>query len=233
MKLLKVIAAVALLSTPAMAKDENYLIETMRAAPGKLEKVIKDLKSIDWVAVKIPKPLIMRHSQGDQWDIMLVGPADYPRCGDDQACLKEYEKIVDMVKQDLDFFHGFTASSSTSWEAIKERNKDTGLYHIEMFHAAAGKHNELLKQRKMENDYLVAAGVEANFIFKTTFGSDVDSFTLGMHKDLTSFAYWPDGPNEKFEKLAKDAGFKNRADISYYLRSLIISHHDTLATKVD
>jgi hypothetical protein len=32
---------------------------------------------------------------------------------------------------------------------------------------------------------------------------------------------------------AKAAGFKGRSDLSFYLRSLISGHHDTLAVKVD
>ena len=35
------------------------------------------------------------------------------------------------------------------------------------------------------------------------------------------------------EAAARDAGFEDRADLSFYLRSLIRGHHDTLAVKVD
>jgi hypothetical protein len=35
------------------------------------------------------------------------------------------------------------------------------------------------------------------------------------------------------ELAAKAAGFKNRSDLGYYLRSLLVGHHDTLAVRVD
>ena len=38
--------------------------------------------------------------------------------------------------------------------------------------------------------------------------------------------------DEEKEAAARAAGFENLADISFYLRSLISGHHDTLAVKV-
>ena len=102
-----------------------------------------------------------------------------------------------------------------------------------MFHVANGKNQELLDQRRMENDYLTSTQRSANIIFKTTFGSDVDAFTIGFHKSIVSFATMPDLSDSVLEKAAVDAGFQSRGDIGLYLRSLIISHQDTLATKVD
>ena len=39
--------------------------------------------------------------------------------------------------------------------------------------------------------------------------------------------------DEEKEMAARDAGFDGVADISFYLRSLISGHHDTLAVKVE
>ena len=41
------------------------------------------------------------------------------------------------------------------------------------------------------------------------------------------------GKETEEEAAAIAAGFKERADISFYLRSLISGHHDTLAVKVE
>jgi hypothetical protein len=38
---------------------------------------------------------------------------------------------------------------------------------------------------------------------------------------------------EEKERQAKAAGFKGLSDLSFYLRSLISGHRDTLAVKVD
>ena len=106
-------------------------------------------------------------------------------------------------------------------------------FHIEMFKAAPGKTDELFEQRRMENNYLEATGQTTNMIFRRTAGSDVDVFTIGFHKSLEAFAAPASVSNEDKEVAAKAAGFKDRADLSFYLRSLISSHHDTLAVKVE
>jgi len=40
-------------------------------------------------------------------------------------------------------------------------------------------------------------------------------------------------PNMIFHRAAIAAGFKGLSDLSFYLRSLISRHHDTLAVKVN
>lgn len=102
-----------------------------------------------------------------------------------------------------------------------------------MFAAASGKEGELLEQRRMENAYLAATGQRENMIFRRAAGSDVDVFTIGFHPSLEAFTAPAPANAEEKEAASKAAGFKDRADISFYLRSLISGHHDTLATKVD
>ena len=85
----------------------------------------------------------------------------------------------------------------------------------------------------MENAYLTSTQRNANVIFETTFGSDVDSFTIGYYKDMPQFASMPDLPEQTFAKAATDAGFESRNTIGLYLRELILTHNDTLATRVD
>lgn len=110
---------------------------------------------------------------------------------------------------------------------------ENSFYHVEMFEAAPGKANELLKQRRMENTYLAATGQTPNMVFRRAAGSDVDVFTIGFHRSLEAFAAPADVTVEEKELAAKAAGFEGLADISFYLRSLISGHHDTLAIKVD
>ena len=99
--------------------------------------------------------------------------------------------------------------------------------------AVAGKAEQLLEQRRMENNYLGATGLKPNMIFRRAAGSDVDSFTIGFHEDMEAFAAPSDVSDEDKEAAAVDAGFKARSDISFYLRTLISGHHDTLAVRVD
>ena len=207
-----------ILTTP-VAASELYRVTLLRASPGNFMQMIEDVKAER--KVKKGNLSIMRHSQGDHWDLMLLQPA-----GDNPIDAKDFSHLAD-------FQQSFLAKSETKWSTIKAKSESSGTYHIEMFHAIHGKAAALLKERVMENEYLAATQQTTNVIFETVFGSDVDSFTIGYHKSLETFATTPDLPSETFEQAAKNAGFKNRADLSFYLRSLILSHHDTLASKVD
>jgi hypothetical protein len=199
--------------------DDLYRITLVRATPGSLAQVIE--QASNYKAQQKGDVSIMRHSQGDHWDLMMLEPA-----GEDPLKTQDFSVIAD-------FQHSFLAKSNTSWQQLKARAQASGLFHIEMFHALHGKANELLKQRAMENQYLSSTQRQANVIFETTFGSDVDSFTIGYYSDLAAFAAMPDLKSEVFSKAATDAGFKSRNDIGLYLRELIVAHHDTLATRVD
>ena len=93
--------------------------------------------------------------------------------------------------------------------------------------------DELLGQRRMENVYLRSTGQTPNMIFRRAAGSDVDVFTIGFHKNFEAFAAPASASDEEKEAAAIEAGFKDRSDLSFYLRSLMSSHHDTLAVKVE
>lgn len=230
MRLLAIIAIGLSLCTP-MAKAEDYLVSQLRAAPGQFPALLQLVQNSDLTFYNGSPPLLMRHSQGNHWDLMVIQKFN-SGCARHEACRTMMSGFTYEVRQLVDFELSFTAQSETNWETLQQMNVGTSLYHIEMFSAAAGKHGALLRQRRIENDYLARTGQVTNVIFTVDLGSDIDVFTVGFHESLKTFAESPDLSAETFEKAARDAGFKNRADISFHLRELIVSHHDTLATKV-
>lgn len=198
--------------------DELYRVTLLRAEPGSLGPLLAETQKLR--QDKQGDLVIMRHDQGDHWDLMLL---DAPG----KAAATEL-----LFTTPLAFQHSFLASSDTSWPQVRTLAQKNNLYHIEMFHARAGKKQQLLKQRQMENTYYKATQRAGNVIFTTTFGSDVDNFTLGFYPNMLAFATMPDLPAEVFEKAATDAGFTSRSAIGLYLRELLTSHHDTLAVSV-
>jgi len=225
---------ISLLCFSAEARTEEYWVTQLRATPGQFQTLLDTLKTTDWQNSIGSKPIVMRHSQGDQWDVMLLGTIG--KSCTNAKCFERQKLFHSLWRTSLnhlvDFELTFEATSDTDWATLQLLNETASLYHIEMFNAAAGKHDALMRQRHMENDYLAKTGQQTNVIFKVTRGSDVDAFTIGFHESLQTFAESPDLPVEAFEKAAIAAGFKNRADISFHLRELIVGHHDTLATKV-
>lgn len=237
----------AAIPKPAAAQelegDYLYHFMTIRADRGKLENLL------DWIAETKASgffeeagqtpPYVMRHSQGDQWDLMAVVPMGSwtefhaeDRTARRQAAQQKYAEALAPGYALIAFSEDHFAYGPPPEEFASEF-AENGFFHIEMFEAAAGKAGDLAEQRRMENAYLSATGGTANMIFRRAAGSNVDVFTIGFHEDLQAFAAMSDAGDDAKEAAAKDAGFKDRADISFLLRSLITGHHDTLAVKVE
>jgi hypothetical protein len=240
---------VFLFCLPTFASAEelegNYLykVTTIRAATGALAGLL------DWEAkLNASKyyeeagqehPLLMRHSQGDQWDMLVIVPmqswTDYhSRAATDKRrnASAQHAELIAAGQRFFAFYEDHFAYGPP-WSALKAAYAENGFFHIEMFNAAPGKTNELLEQRRMENAYLESTGQTPNMIFRRAAGSDVDVFTIGFHRSFEAFAAPANVTAAEKERMAKAAGFKGLADISFYLRSLISAHHDTLAVKVD
>ena len=240
---------VLLFSLPAIASPEElegdylYKVTTIRAATGALADLL------DWEAqlsaseyydeAGQERPLLMRHSQGDQWDLLIIVPmqswTDYHSRAATQARSNASAQHAELIAagQRLFAFYEDHFAHGPPWSALKTAYAANGFFHVEMFEAAPGKANELLEQRRMENTYLASTGQAPNVIFRRAAGSDVDIFTIGFHRSFEAFAAPADVTIEEKELAARAAGFKGLSDISFYLRSLISGHHDTLAVKPD
>ena len=197
----------------ALTGENLYRVSTLRAAPGNLARLVEWARERDGQEF-----FVMRHSQGDHWDLMIIQPVT---TGKIEAAFAGIEAWI--------AWHEDNYALGPAYKSFAEAHRDKALYHIEMFHALAGKKDELYEQRRMENAYLAATGQVQNMIFRSIAGSDVDVFTIGFHADMEAFARPADASPDESEAAAKSAGFNDRADISYYLRSLIAGHHDTLA----
>lgn len=236
----------AVLSTGAINPDEGYLYKTLmvRAAPGKLLEVIdlyKERMSV-YDAAGEERPLWMRHSQGDQWDLFLLVPmgsfADYyePERSARRDRAAQASGMSDEAFQRA-------LNERISWreevfvvgrdpEIVKRAFADHAYYHVEMFVALPGKRDELYKEREMENAYLKAINRPLNLIFTRVAGAAWDLYTIGFYRDVKHFAESADIPEQDRERAARAAGFEGANFIGTYMRTLIQSHNDTLATAI-
>lgn len=223
--------------------DYLYKVTTVRAATGALADLLDweaRLNASDYYAKAGQEhPLLMRHSQGDQWDLLVIVPMQswihyHSPEGTKKrsAAATEHAGLITEGQAMFAFYEDHFAYGP-SWPTLKAAYTANNFYHIEMFEAAPGRANELLEQRRMENAYLAATGQVPNMIFRRAAGSDVDVFTIGFHRSFEAFAAPAAVTVEEKELAAKASGFDGFADISFYLRSLISGHHDTLATKVE
>lgn len=220
--------------------DQLYKVTLLRAKPGSLLELIDVLKSdiASYKEYQNSKPYLLRHSQGDHWDLMLIVPIE---------SLDSYFSRKDMAKRtksnsieqpygdeffDLVSFQEEAIVKGPAVDRFSSAMEDFNLFHIEIFTALAGKQAELIKQRQDENVFYALFQHRPNFIFTRVFGPSWDIFTIGWYKDMHDYA-GPDTPFEVEDKAAKDAGFEGVKFIGSYLRSLLLEHHDTLAGKVN
>jgi hypothetical protein len=211
----------ALVLATELEGDQLYRVTTVRAAPGSFALLLDGLRA---QKTSDSAPLVLRHSQGDHWDLMIIEAIQ----SSDVLAAGSLHGFASLIAFEEDHY-----AYGPSWTAVKSAYENNGFFHIEMFHAVAGKAAELIQERRMENAYLITTGQTPNMIFRRAAGSDVDSFTIGFHRDMEAFAASSDTSDDEKEAAARAAGFKSRADISFYLRSLISSHHDTLAVRPD
>jgi hypothetical protein len=239
------IVALLVVATAPMARaDYLYKALFLRAAPGKLLDAIALYKGRMAVydASGDARPFLMRHSQGDQWDLMLLFPMDsWTTYFSAERVAKRDRAGREAGVPQTEFARRFY--EAVAWhedifvegpplEEVRKRWDNAGFFHVEMFISLAGKQADLRREREMENKYLEGVGRSGNLIFTHDQGAAWDLFTIGFYRDLPHYAESAGIPPEKAEASARAAGFRGAADIGPYLRTLIASHHDTLCVAV-
>jgi len=213
-----------------------YRVETLQAAPGRMFDLMDLYRSyFDALeAVGEERPMWMRHSQGDQWDIMIVYPigtmAEYFSEARVSARIRLADREAEMNRitgwrEDL-FVRG------PGLDAVRAAYDGAGLFHIEMFVGLPGKRDELLTQRRMENQYYTNIGERGNATFVRIAGAEFDAFTIGFYNDLKDYADTGDAVSTEQDADAQAAAGFTPGEIGLYLRTLLLRHHDTLAVSI-
>jgi len=225
--------------------DYLYKVALIRAAPGRLLTLIELLKEERDILrdAQEPLPFWMRHTQGDQWDLMIL----YPMGSFYEYFEPERTEARNLAGEPkgLSFQQlQFEADLLTSYreevfvrgpgpEVLEQLFAENDFYHAEMFVALPGRRRDLLEERRMENLYLRELGRPENLIFVREAGGPWDSFTLGFYADLQHYAVAAAlGSPEEREAAAIAAGFEGADYIGNYMRRLILYHHDTLAVSI-
>ncbi len=227
-------------AAPGFAQaPQQYLYRTtlIQAAPGQLLWLIDQLKARTAAEQGIGEPptWMIRHSQGDHWDLLLLTPIGSYMDYFSEKRVEKREKsfavapgrLRDAIAWQEDVF---------VWgppvEEVRSVMTSGNFYHVEMFIALPRLQGELRRERQMENAYQKYLGRPENLIFMRDMGAAWDCYTIGVYRDLKHYAESADIPAEKQEEAARAAGFQSVSQIGPYLRTLIRSHHDTLGTAV-
>lgn len=216
-------------SAPQAPDGQMYRTLMLRAAPGELANVIETIKARmpAWQGTYRAGPWWMRHSQGDQWDLLLLFPMN-AGAGDRFGADAEFEAaLLPRIAWREELF-----VMGPPLPELAARFDGAAYFHVEIFLALAGKRAELLQERAMENAYLEGIGRDPNAIFTRAGGAAWDAYTIGFYRDIKHYAESADIPAQLEERAAVAAGFTSVSTIGTYLRELIAAHHDTLAVAV-
>lgn len=198
----------------------HYRLVMLRAAPGRL------LEVIDLVKQASSHPWVMRHSQGDQWDLLLLLPLESDRLSGAFDTRLEAELAARTAWREELFVSGPPVDQVRAALASGE------FYHIEMHIALPGRQADLIHEREMENAYERVLGRPEDLIFSRIAGAAWDLVTIGTFRDIKHYAESADIPPARADSAARRAGYASADAIGPYLRTLISTHHDTLARAV-
>lgn len=223
---------------------ELYRFVLVQAAPGRL------LELIDLYKGRLPviaaggdqAPYIVRHSQGDRWDLLVIYPsgsftsyysaervrqraaaADKSGVSNAEFARKFYELVA---------WHEDVYLEGPPLAVFREYVNDLGLVHFEMFQALPAKREALIEERRMESAFNIGRGRPGALIFTHEQGAAWDVMTLDGYRNWRHYAESETIPKEVTEAAAKKAGFENADAVGPYMRSLISLHHDTIGTPV-
>ncbi len=220
--------------------DYLYQVVMLRAAPGRLPDLVELLKEERdlFADVNEPLPYWMRHTQGDQWDLLLLYPmGSFHEYYEPERTERRMESGVRkglserQLKLEADLLISFREElfvRGPGPEVLGPAFRGNEFYHVEMFVALPGRQRELLAERRMENAYRRSLGRPENLIFIREAGGPWDSFTLGFYRNLTHWAESDGIPVEEQDQAAQAAGFEGADRIGSFLRRLILYHRDTL-----
>jgi hypothetical protein len=222
------------------APQTLYRLQMLQAAPGRLLELIDVVKKHATLTVAGGEaaPVIMRHSQGDHWDLAVLWPMDDWAAYYGQARLAKREaaagtsgRTLAELERELDplvSWHEDLYMRGPSVDALRAHVKDMGLLHYEMMQALAGKRDALIEERRMENTFNRNRGRGETLIFVREAGADWDVVTLGAYRNWTQYAESDLIPKETNDDAARKAGFTDAGGVGPYMRTLISTHRDTL-----
>ena len=224
----------------ASAQDDGadlYRVTTLRAAPGKWVELKALIEGQGQAGSKTDDgrlvPYRIRHSQGAQWDFMLIQPMTSLGSYFGEVTAQLEMPFRSSVSALADFEEDWVVTGP-SHDDMKKVYPDAGMFLVEMFRARAGMKDDLVDSRVRENRVLTAINIPANFVFTGQFGADWDVMTIGLYESITAYATSGGGVSaEERDKAARDNGFDGIGRLAPDLRELLTEHSDTIASAME
>ena len=220
-----------------------YRFQVLQAAPGRLLELIEAAKKSAALAVKAgdEAPVIVRHSQGDHWDLVVVWPmGEWTVYHDPRARraagggAKRRLSTGGGVRQicTLVAWHEDLYVRGPAVDALRAHVKDASLLHLEMMQALPGKRDALVEERRMENAFNRNRGRGETLIFVRDAGAAWDVVTLGAYRNWRHYAESEMIPPERTTRRRRRRASRTPTASGPYMRTLISTHRDTLGPQI-
>lgn len=222
-------------ATPAAPAHELYRIIFFKAAPGKLPDLIDAYKNVPVPDNMTPRPMVLRHQSGNDWDLMVVYPLGAKASLDSNAPAppEQMRKFKERVMGDY-AWHADTYASGPPLDVVQRAlavpqsaTQAGGLYLVEEDVALAGHHEALGKF--LDRD-MAAARARGSVKFEHVQGDAWDFLVIFRYASWTEYAAAETDPAADDE--ARKQGFADAEAVGLEFRTHISAHHDTFASRV-
>ena len=220
---------------------EIYRVHFFKAAPGKLPDLIDAYKNYPAPDASSPRPLVFRHSEGADWDLLVIYPlgaqaslnanpappsdamksfrdrvmADYSWHVDTYAGGPPLAEVQKALNAPRDYSENSAASSGAA------------VYEVEQFTALPGQHDALGQLLARDR---AASGAAASVGFEHIMGDSWDYLQILRYNSWQELAAGESG--SAADALARAQGFANADAVGLELRQHISAHQDTIAGRV-
>jgi len=228
------------------ARPDLYKFVTIQAAPGELPELLALYRQRAPVmaATGDAAPIVVRHSQGDRWDLLLIYPMGggfsefySPERVAKRDAAGRASGVTNAAFQEQLYAHIAWHEDVFVWgpplAELRSYVAGTTVAHLEMMQARAGQQEALTRERYMESDFNVNRGRPRMLVFTHEQGAAWDVITLDAWKDWRQYGEAQMVPAAVSEAAAKKAGFPSADAVGVTMRRYINTHHDTLGSFVE
>ncbi len=218
---------------------ELYRVHFFKAAPGKLPDLLDAYRNYPAPDASTPRPLVFRHSEGADWDLMVIYPlgAQAAMNANPAPLSAEQKSFRDRVMADYAWHTDTYASGPPLAEVQKalsaprdysqSGDSSSAVYEVEQFVALPGQHDVL--GQFLGRD-AAASGAAATLRFEHVMGDAWDFLLILRYNSWQDLAGVQSG--SAADALARTQGFANAESVGLELRQHISSHQDTVASRL-
>jgi hypothetical protein len=216
------LSAVCAAAQPVFAQasdaQELYHLHFVKAAPGKLADLIAVYQNAP-VPAGEQKPVILRHREGDDWDLLVVTPygkADHTisAAAPSADVMALYAKVRASAERHTDSF-----AAGPAWSEAQKAFAGDGIYVVGVYRSANGHRDQLVETLKK----IAASGPAGRTLsLRHVEGGPFDII------QITRYDSW----NDIDAPPAQNSGFASPQAASLELRQHMAEHHDTICQRV-